>query len=116
MGAGITRNLRFAHYASYDILSRDPSETTWIPKAPIFLQGDVAFIERSKVDFVKDAFIYVFEDGPTLVKRGPLLGQGASTPFVLQAVLSIDANGNYSGAAGSSVKAAAGNNSTPTFT
>lgn len=75
----------------------------------------MAFIERKNVELVKDAFVYVFEDGPTLRKRGALLGQGTTTPFVLLAVLSIDASGNYSSALGFDAKTAAATNSTPSF-
>lgn len=115
MGAGITRSLRFAHYATYDILSRDPSETTWIPKAPIFVEGDVAFIERHNVQPITDAFIYVFEDGPTLRKRNPTAAVGTTSPFLLLGVIRIDADGEYFLSTRALVKGAAEVGSTPFF-
>jgi hypothetical protein len=34
MPTSVTRQFVFAHYTSYDIRSREPSDDTWVPLAP----------------------------------------------------------------------------------
>jgi hypothetical protein len=95
MTASIARQLRFAHYATYDLLSREPSEETWIPTASLLEAGPPALILREDVKLVKDAFVYLFIDSAHLRKR--LLGATVASPrpFTLVGIFEIDATGQY---------------------
>lgn len=113
--ANIIRSLRFANYSRYDILSRDPTDETWIPRVPIFVEGDVTFIDEDDVDLVVDAFVYMFQDTASYRKQAPGRTAGVTSDFILVAVVQVDANGDYFVAVVDDPRVAASQNLSPNF-
>lgn len=114
MPASVTRQFQFAHYKIYDILSRDPSEQTWIPKAP-FSPGSPATIQRRDVELVRDAFVYLFVDSAGFKQANPFLGGLATGEAFFIGACQVDRQGNYAFATFLEITTAAGAARSPNF-
>lgn len=108
----VSRHVFFAHYTSYNILSSEPDENSWIPTAPIDDSRATKTIARKVVDLVTDRIVYAFIDANTL-RAAPALFPEARVPDhgttenVLLQAIRIDAAGDYAAAKGHEVRATA---------
>lgn len=117
MTTAFSRKLTLAHYTSYDIRSRDPSPSTWIPLAKKTDSRPAHMLEADLVP-LRDCYVYVFlEEGAaqaTLPLFTDIVPMVAGNP--LFRCIYVDASGDLSECHGLDARNAAAVSSNPQMT